>query len=52
MKPSQKSKIELFKEKFGVNVTIDKNLNKGTKVVHFPKKLADANKLLSRIQVK
>ncbi len=52
MKQSQKSKIDLFKEKFGVNVTIDKSMDKDAKIVHFPKKLAAANKLLSRMQVK
>jgi hypothetical protein len=52
MKPSHKKILEAFKEKSGINITIDKGLNKDAKIVHFPKKLEAANKLLSRMQVK
>jgi hypothetical protein len=49
MKKAIEKKLKGGKEKFGMNFTINHDLDKESQVVLFPKKLEAANKLLSRM---
>ena len=50
MKKTIEKKLEGGKEKFGLNFTVNHELDKDAKTVLFPKKLDTANKLLSRMR--
>ena len=52
MKPDIKKKLARAKEKFGVDIRINTDLDKYSDVVLFPEKLAHANKMLAKLKFK